>query len=105
MVAVRFLKLRDAAEPQPRFARGLVGRHAAADVLLGRDLEVIAQLALEVGVEAAGGEQRPYARNENQQPRSTRSALRRQLQQPADHTGECAPSYRSGRRAASGRPW
>ncbi len=75
LLAVRFLKLRDAAKPQPRFSRGRFGRHPAADIFFGRALEVIAQLALEVGVERTRCDERPHAGRERQQasPHNQRS--------------------------------
>ena len=48
-----FLDLHGASESQNRLAARLVRRHAAADVLLGEQIEVGGHLAIELGVEPA----------------------------------------------------
>jgi hypothetical protein len=72
LVAVRFLSLHRSSETEHRLAPRLVGRQAAADVILDEHLEVRIDFAAELGVEAPRFEQRPGTRQQREEPGTER---------------------------------
>jgi hypothetical protein len=68
-VVLRLAELRGASKAQARLAASFVGREAAADVVLGEQIEVRGKFALEIFVEAMAREEPADAGSQDAQPR------------------------------------